>query len=204
MDPTTTELFNNDILVDIITEQKQKEEAKDIWRESPYKDLVSLQANNSGNVGEKLIQKICKLTGISSSVDGSKTKKVGGGQGDGLVNEKTVEIKTAHQGCSGSSFQHELGEKPWRSRYMTFVDITPQCIYLTIFENFNEAEYKSGKKCKRMFPTKTVTWRKQMGAFKLDTTVAINEKNVKDGNAIKITEATPMSEIGDFINRLIK
>jgi hypothetical protein len=55
-----------------------------------------------------------------------------------------------------------------------------------------------------MFPTKTVTWRKQMGAFKLDTTVAINEKNVKDGNAIKITEATPMSEIGDFINRLIK
>jgi hypothetical protein len=121
-----------------------------------------------------------------------------------LVNGKTVEIKTAHQGCSSPSFQHELGEKPWGSNYMTFLDISPQCIYLTIFKNFEEAEYKSEGKLKRLFTTKTVTWRKQMGAFKLDTTVAINEKNVKAGNTIKITQATPMSEIGDFINRLIK
>jgi hypothetical protein len=35
-----------------IKQQKEKEDKKDIWKNSPYKDLVKLQSNNVGNVGE--------------------------------------------------------------------------------------------------------------------------------------------------------
>jgi hypothetical protein len=36
-----------------------------------------------------------------------------------------VEIKTAHQGSTSSSFQHELGEVPWNGgEYMIFIDIS--------------------------------------------------------------------------------
>lgn len=193
----------HNLLIGLINSQKAKEEKQDIWKDSPYKDLVKLQSNNSGIVGEQYIHNICKNTGISCDVDGSKTKKLGGGTGDGFVNEKIVEIKTAHQGSSGNNFQHELGEMPWIADYMIFIDIAPFCIYLTIFKNFTEDHYKSGNKCEPCFPSKQVTWRKGKGAFKLDTSININEANVTNGNTIKITENSSISEIGDFIKSKI-
>ena len=63
------------LFIGLINIQKNKEEEQDIWKDSPYKDLVSLQSNNAGNVGEGLIENICKISGIPSDVDGSKTKK---------------------------------------------------------------------------------------------------------------------------------
>ena len=182
----------HNMLVRIIEEQKQKEEKQDIWKNSPYKDLVGLQSNNVGNVGEMLINTICKSTDIPAECDGSKTKQRGGGDGDGTIMGIPVEIKTAVQGTSaGATFQHELGEVPWKgSTYMIFVDISPECIYITIFRNFAEAVYKSKEKLP-CFPTKTVTWRKEKGAFKLDTSVRINEQNIENGHAIKITPTTP-------------
>jgi hypothetical protein len=185
--------------IDLVETQKKKEEKKDIWKNSVYKDFVKLQSNNSGVVGEKFIQRICDISGVNANIDGTKTKKIGGGDGDGYINNKTVEIKAAHQGCSGESFQHELGEQPWNAEYMIFIDISPECIYLTIFENYNEESYKSGSKCEPCFPTKSVTWRKQKGAFKLDTTVSINEQNVINGYTLKITEATDANQIRGFI-----
>lgn len=189
-----------DLFSDLIRIQRQKEEKNDIWKDSPYRDFVKLQSNNAGNVGENFIQGICSLTGIPANVDGAKTKQLGGGNGDGLINGKSVEIKTAHQGSTGNSFQHELGEMPWNADYMLFIDVAPQCIYLTIFQNFTEEEYKSGNKCTRCFPSKSITWRKKKGAFKLDTTVSINEHNIVDGNTFKITLSTPFEEIKNFIN----
>ena len=114
-----------------------------------------------------------------------------------------VEIKTAHQGSTSPSFQHELGEVPWKgSKYMIFVDIAPDCIYLTIFKNFEESTYKSKEKLP-IFPTKTVTWRKEKGAFKLDTSVKINELSIENGNAIKITPTTPNETVASFIRAKI-
>jgi len=185
---------------ELIRIQKIKEEKNDIWKDSPFKDFVKLQSNNAGIVGERFIQNICSISGITSSVDGVKTKKIGGGCGDGMINDKSVEIKTAHQGSTSDSFQHELGEMPWNAEYMLFIDIAPYCIYLTIFANFTEEEYKSGNKCPRCFPSKSVTWRKGKGAFKLDTTVSINENNITGGNTFKITQTTPFEEIKNFIN----
>jgi len=193
----------HDMFIRIIQQQKQKEEEQDIWKDSPYKDLVKLQSNNVGNVGEELINTICKSADISARCDGSKTKQVGGGEGDGTIMDIPVEIKTAHQGSTSPSFQHELGEVPWKgARYMIFIDISPECIYLTIFRNFDEATYK-GKEKLPCFPTKTVTWRKEKGAFKLDTSVKINEQSIESGHAIKITESTPKEAVAAFIRKTI-
>ena len=193
----------HNMLIRIIQQQKEKEDKQDIWKKSPYKDLVKLQSNNVGNVGEELINHICKTTGIDADCNGAKTKQIGGGEGDGKIMNIPVEIKTAHQGSSSPSFQHELGEVPWKgSKYMIFVDISPECIYLTIFQNFDEKTYKSKEKLP-CFPTKTITWRKEKGAFKLDTSVKINELSVENGHAIKITPTTSNDTIASFIRKIV-
>ena len=189
----------NDIFIEMINLQTQKEDNVDIWKNSPYKHLVKLQANNVGNVGETFIQHVCDICDIEAQVDGSKTKQFGGGIGDGLLLEKSVEIKTSHRGCRNPNYQHELGETPWKSLYMIFIDVDPNCIYLTIFKNFNEEFYKSGEKCEPYFPTKSVTWRKQSGAFKLDTTVKINEENITKGNTFKIDNTIEIIKLKTFI-----
>lgn len=197
-----SESFHN-MLIRTIQQQTQKEEQHDIWKNSPYKDLVKLQSNNVGNVGEILIDTICKSTNIPACCDGSKTKQVGGGEGDGTIMNIPVEIKTAHQGSTSPSFQHELGEVPWKgSRYMMFIDISPECIYLTIFKNFDEETYKSKQKLP-CFPTKSITWRKGKGAFKLDTSVKINEQSIENGHAIKITPDISNEFIASFIRKII-
>jgi hypothetical protein len=187
-------------LIDLINRQKQKEDDKDIWKDSPYKDLVRLQSNNVGIVGEMFIQQLCDNCHIYAQIDGSKTKELGGGMGDGLILDKSVEIKTSHRGCNSPSFQHELGETPWKSEFMIFIDVAPQCIYLTIFRNFIEEFYKSGKKCEDYFPSKRITWRKNgQGAFKLDTSVKINELNILNGNTFLIDENVNMIDLKTFI-----
>lgn len=197
------ENFHN-VLVRIIQEQKEKEDKKDIWKYSPYKDLVKLQNNNVGVVGEELVTHICNISGIESDCNGTKTKKIGGGEGDGKIMGISVEIKTAHQGSSSPSFQHELGEVPWKgAKYMIFVDISPTCVYLTIFRNFDEQTYKSEAKLPHPFTTKTITWRKKKGAFKFDTSVKLNELNITHGCTIKIDQSTTNEYISSFIRRVI-
>jgi hypothetical protein len=195
----TNTFLPNDIFIQMINIQKEKEEGSDIWKDSPYKDLVKLQSNNVGNVGETFIQNICDACQIEAQVDGSKTKELGGGVGDGLILSKSIEIKTSHRGSSSSSFQHELGETPWKSDFMIFIDVAPMCIYLTIFKNFGEEFYKSGAKCYPYFQTKSVTWRKGTGAFKLDTTVKINEENIIKGYTFRIDSNIDLNELKTFL-----
>ena len=190
-------------LIKIIDEQKEKENRVDIWKNSRFKSLPILQSNNIGNVGEMFLGKICEIQQIESEIDGTKTKMSGGGAGDGIINGKTVEIKTAHRGGSNMSFQHELGEFPWHADYMTFIDVDPICVYITIFPNFTEEQYKSCVRCEPYFPTRSFCWRKKSGAFKLDTTPKLNEQSIMNGHTIKITEDTTFDLIGDFIRRII-
>ena len=193
------------ILIDIIKIQKDKEDSLDIWKNSIYKDIAKLESNNVGIVGESLLQNICKSCNIISNIDGAKTKKLGGGKnGDGSIKNNSVEIKTARLGTSKScpSFQHELGEYPWNSDYIIFIDISPNDIYITIFKNFSEDNYKEKDfLCIPFFPTKTITRRKGIGNFKLDTTIKINEECVKNGYCIKFKDN--LNEIKDFIDNNI-
>jgi len=199
---TNTNIFSG--LVNIICQEKEKEQTKDIWANSPFKDLVKLQSNNAGNVGEQLIHMICNKSSIDAIINGTKNKQKGGGGKDGVILGRSIEIKMAHQGCTGSSFQHELGEVPWLPQIIIFIDVAPQCIYVTVFPNFNEKIYKGGAKCGPLFPTKQITWRKQKGAFKLDTSIQINETNVSAGYAIKINASDEFGMAGAYIRRIVE
>lgn len=194
----------NDIFIEMINIQRNKEIKNDIWNDSNYKDIVKLQSNNVGNVGETFIQIISNYCNIKADIDGLKTKASGGGVGDGIINNKSIEIKTSYRGSIFPTFQHELGENPWKSEIMLFIDIAPDCIYITIFNNFTEDFYKSGNKCIPYFPTKSITWRKGSGAFKLDTTIKINEENIINGYTFKITKDITVNDLKIFILSKIK
>jgi len=172
----------NDIFITIVENQYNAKKARDIWKGSKWSNISKLDNDDVGKIGECTIQELCIKAGIDSKIDGSKTKQIGGGTGDGIINGQIVEIKTARMGSLGHNFQHELGETPWNSKYMVFFDISPTKLYITIFPNFSKEFYeKSGMdssiKCSPYFPTKSITWRKKKGAFKLDTTIKINSGN---------------------------
>lgn len=194
------------IASELIKKKYEKKQRRDIWENSNWKYIALLENDDVGGVGEEIIGKYCTLASIESYIDGVKTKQPGGGEGDGKINSKTVEIKTARLGSNNSSFQHELGEVPWKANYMIFLDIAPCKMYITIFPNFTEEFYKKSggnfsNKCGPYFPSKSITWRKQKGAFKLDTTVNINEKNkytfIIDENT------TDFTLFRDFVNSII-
>ena len=204
------------VLIALVAEQKAKEEEKNIWADSEWKDIATLESNNVGIVGEQFIQRVCDGAGIEANIDGVFTKEIGGGAGDGLVKGRTIEIKCARQGTGKiASFQHELGEKPWNAEYMCFIDISPQKFYLSIFPNMTEEQYKTdGFKCP-YFPTRSVCWRKAKrnesgakiggGAFKLDSTKKINETQATLENAHTFVWSSPADDanLGAFINRII-
>jgi len=178
----TTHNSMTEVAITLINNKHIQKQKRDIWETSPWKYISELENDDVGGVGEEIIDAWCKRSGIVSDIDGTKTKQAGGGIGDGKIKGKTCEIKTARLGSSGNSFQLELGEVPWKAEFMIFLDIAPKKIYITIFKNFTREFYeKSGRdcgiKCEPYFPTKSITWRKQKGAFKLDTSMNINEKN---------------------------
>ena len=184
-----------------------EKEKRDIWENSPYKHIAELENDDVGKVGEKFLNTLCKEGGITASIDGLSTKKaMVGGNGDGIILGKTIEIKTARQGSSDAkSFQHEMGECPWNAEYMAFIDISPSKIYITVFKNFTQEHYmESGKnnsiKCGPVFPTKSICWRKQKGAFKLDTSVKINESN---SHTFIITDNVDINQFREYITKIM-
>lgn len=173
------------------------------WGNSPWENINKLELDYIGKVGENLLKSICNEVGIICNIDGTKNKLIGGGNGDGFINNKTIEIKTSRLG-KDNSFQHELGETPWNSNYMVFIDITPNNYYLTIFENFSKEEYKKCCKCVPYFPTRSFCWRKHTGCFKFNTTLKLNEtQSLKQKNTIKIDERVDILDIKKFINKII-
>jgi len=192
----------NRIFIKITNQEKEKEKDYNLmWKNSEYKLLLSMKPNNIGLIGEKFIEHVCKVNKIDVQITGSTVKNAEIGD---LIKTKTIEIKTALQGSTSPSFQHELGETPWLAEYILFIDISPDSIYLTIFKNFEKDHYMNKKRCDPFFPSKTVTRRKNVGAFKLDTTLKINQSNILNGHTMKFTDNTSFEEIGKFINDSIK
>tara|TARA_Y100000389_G_scaffold177965_1_gene190697 strand:- start:6073 stop:6696 length:624 start_codon:yes stop_codon:yes gene_type:complete len=198
-----------DIVKQIIDTKYEEVKKRNIWEGSNFENISKVENDDVGKIGEKIINDLCKLSDLHAEIDGIQTKQVGGGCGDGIICFKTVEIKTARLGSDEKSFQHELGEVPWNAEYMIFLDISPNKIYITIFKNFTQEFYEeSGKnnsiKCEPCFPTKSITWRKLKGAFKLDTTMTINEKNVKNKNTYVIeNDNLNMEEFRNYVNSII-
>jgi hypothetical protein len=199
---TPTSDTPSNAFINIIKKQVIKEEKNNQWVDSLYKDLVSLQSNNVGICGEEMIDYICKKEKLYSTINGTNSKKKC--IGDGYIEGKSVEIKTAMLGSDKKSFQHELGEYPWNSNLMLFLDISPNHLYITLFKNFTKEQYEEkGFKCKPYFPTKTITRRKGTGNFKLDTTIVINEANVLNRHTIKLSHSSQYGDVGKFIRRIL-
>ena len=83
-----------------------------------------------------------------------------------------------------------------------------KCILL-YFQTFQEFYKKSGldssNKCSPYFPTRSVCWRKKLGAFKLDTTIKINETNQKNGYTFIIdSETSNHSKFKSFVDSIIQ
>tara|TARA_B100001142_G_C14278027_1_gene633679 strand:+ start:93 stop:746 length:654 start_codon:yes stop_codon:yes gene_type:complete len=207
MTTSDNKLFTN-IATTLINEIYEKKRKRNIWDNSKWGNISKLENDDVGNVGEQIINILCKESCIPSLIDGKKTKQLGGGTGDGIINERTCEIKTARLGSDCCSFQHELGEIPWKADFMIFLDIAPEKMYITIFPNFTEEFYKesgkdSSKKCLPYFPTKSICWRKQKGAFKLDTTVTINDTN-KFTFKFDDNSTNDNDNFKDFVNSIIR
>ena len=200
MTVTPAESFSN-----LIQYQAIKEQIKNKWFASPFESLPKLQSNDVGVVGEQFIGDICRQGNVPAIIDGIKFKKSNGGLGDGIIKDRSVEIKTAHVSGSSNSFQHELGDEPWQVDYMIFLDVSPMYLYLTIFPNFSELHYKSSGKCSPYFPSRSICWRNKKGAFKMDTSVYANEIALmrEEPNTIKIGAATKYTTLVDFLNRII-
>jgi hypothetical protein len=194
-------IFKN--FTNIVNNKYKIAQGRDIWANSPWKNMAQLCNNDSGGGGEEFMCYQCNSVGIPCSINGTKLK--GKNKGDGVINGRSVEVKTSRQTSSGSAFQHELGENPWDTEFMIFFDVSPTKLYITIIPNFSEEFYKESgrdntKKCKPYFPTKSITWRKQAGNFKLDTTVQLNENNKY---TFIINDSTSYVEFREFINFMI-
>lgn len=194
------------LLAEVIHTQASKALTRNIWKGTMNEKVADLCNDDVGKVGEIFLRTLLDKTGIPNDIDGLKTKCIGGGCGDGIVNGKSIEIKTARQG-SGSSktFQHELGEKPWLADYMLFLDIAPDKFFITLFPNFKESEYKDCVKCAPYIPSRSFCWRKKSGCFKLDTSVTIDETQAKiiDGNTFAWSSDSSYDDFKAFINRII-
>lgn len=194
-------IFKN--FTNIVNNKYKIAQDRDIWANSPWKNIAQLCNNDSGGGGEEFICQLCNDVGIPCSINGTKLK--GKNKGDGVINGRSVEVKTSRQTSSGSAFQHELGENPWDTEFMIFFDVSPTKLYITIFRNFSKDFYKESgrdntKKCKPYFPTKSITWRKQTGNFKLDTTVQLNENNKY---TFIINNSPSCAKFREFINFMI-
>ena len=120
-----------------------------IWQGSPWYHISDLENDYVGKLGEEFLENLCNNANIPAKINGLLTKERGGGNGDGFIKNKTVEIKTARQGSSCSTFQHELGETPWKADYIAFIDISPNKFYITLFPNFQKNSIKNQVKTQK-------------------------------------------------------
>lgn len=190
----------NKLFIDSIKKVNQKELSKNIWKNSPFKLFKELSIDGKGEVGEIFINEIFNHLNLKCEI---MNKKSLGKCFDALINNKKIEIKTSSLGFT-QSFQHELGEKPWMADYMLFIDIGLDCIYITLFKNFSEYIYKNKKKLIPIFSNKCITWRKRKGAFKLDTSININELNCKKGYSVKLDSMNSISKTKNLLFKLFQ
>lgn len=186
---------------EIINIEKTKQENSDfMWETSPFKSINELKTNNVGVVGEKVIKEMLKMAGIYTCITGSSSRTF---IGDGLVKNKSVEIKTARLGKT-KTFQHELGEEPWLCHYLILVDFTPKCFYITVMKNFSEEHYLSPKRRAMPYFNKAITRRKETACFKLTTNEYDISRSVSNGDTIMIDSETSPGTISSFFNSKIK
>lgn len=175
---------------------------KSIWKNSKWKNIEKICVNDVGKIGELLVSELCRESKIKVNING-KCNKIG----DGVIKDKSVEIKTARLCKNSKTFQHELGEFPWKADFMIFIDICPDKVFITMFPNFSEDFYKksakeSDVKCLPVFKTRSICWRKLCGNFKLDTNLFINQNNKEYTYIFDETHTSKLFK--EFVDNVLK
>jgi hypothetical protein len=181
----------------IIAELKQKQDEKDIWKNSAFAGADSLKLDYSGKIGERFLANICSSEGIPFVYDEDLID--GSGHYDIEILGSKVEIKTARQSANGA-FQHE-GLRQAGSDYYAFVDLVPEdsTICLTILPT-----KATNLKEKHPILKRTPHLRKGTSdVYKFDFGAKTHKLAQKAGLAIKITKDTSVQEVGSFLREKI-
>ena len=100
------------------------------WNESEYPQIISLQSDTIGVLGEEFIEEL--LVKLNHKVERNAIKDRTRKHWDIKVDSKIkCEIKTATLGKNGN-FQHENIEKDRDFDALILLDIAPKAIYLTV------------------------------------------------------------------------
>ncbi len=116
-----------------LAEQKkiQNKDKIDNWfGDSKYLLVREMSNDDTGDIGELLLEKIFKRNNYKVDYGRSETDEEK--DWDILINGKTIEVKTATIGKTSNTFQHEKFFKNRRYDIVAFIDITANEIYCTM------------------------------------------------------------------------
>jgi hypothetical protein len=105
-----------------------------VWEHSPFHDLLELSNDERGYWGEDLLCNLLYYYFPGLPITWDKNSNTGNLNGiyDILINAKRTEVKTAMEGTTTKTFQHEniYAAKVWD--FLMLIDIVPTGIFFTV------------------------------------------------------------------------
>lgn len=110
------------------------ERCPNVWEYSPFKPLIELSNDGRGYWGENLLYKLLVFYFPGMPVVWDKNANTSNVDGiyDMIINSKRAEVKTALEGTTTKTFQHEniYAEKLWDR--LVLIDVIPTGIFFTV------------------------------------------------------------------------
>lgn len=107
------------------------EEMPLIWRGSIFEELHNAKSDITGKFGERLLNDILSSNGFKVKWNEDKNTNASDGTYDLISNNKRIEVKTSFKNKSGG-WQHENVYKEHVWDKITFIDVAPNGIYITV------------------------------------------------------------------------
>ena len=185
------------MLVEIIKEATLEQDSKNNpWKDSPFKDLLTLKIDYRGLVGERIISE--SFHSISCNIEEDITNVNSGDMYDMKVNGCTIEIKTAYRD-SNNSWQHENIYKNANVDYIIFVDFDYQNIIVSVIPTtiipFDKKDAIFGKKA-------TLRKGKEDG-YKFDFSRKTHQNLINNHLAKVFSSNVTSEELGEWIISMI-
>ena len=132
---TMTTTYSNPF-ADLIDEsvKEASERSLKVWDHSPFKPLIELSNDERGYWGEALLYKLISyyFPGLPIVWDKNSNTNNLDGIYDMIINNKATEVKTALEGTTTKTFQHEniYAAKVWKR--LMLIDVIPTGIFFTV------------------------------------------------------------------------
>lgn len=160
------------------------------WAGSPFYTINQLKPDHSGKVGELFVKRLCDSLEVACDYN-EDINDQDDGTYDVVLNGKRVEIKTARLGKQ-KGFQHESLRADGCDYYL-FLDITPDCFYITVCEKFDMTKQHPvlGRKPHLRKGTSDV--------YKLDFSEANLQKGIRHRITLQVTPDVTMEQVVEFL-----